>query len=43
MMGAPKVLPPILLHWPTTSKVGVGGMAVKAEHPTNILLHFVTM
>jgi len=29
--AAPKVMPPILLCWPTTSKVDVGGMAVEVE------------
>ena len=28
---APKVMPPILLCWPVTSEVRVGGMAVEAE------------
>ena len=31
MSPAPKVMPPILLHWPITSEVGMGGMAVEAE------------
>ena len=29
--AAPKVMPPILLCWPTTSEVDVGGMAVEVE------------
>ena len=28
---APKVIPPILLSWPSTSEVDVGDMAVDAE------------
>ena len=31
MRGAPKVMPPILLCWPTTSEANVGGIAVEAE------------
>jgi len=30
-MAAPKVMPPILLHWPTVSEGNVGGMAVAVE------------
>jgi len=26
-----KVMPPVLLYWPTTSEVDVGGMAVEFE------------
>jgi len=29
--AAPKIIPPILLHWPTMSEVDVGDMAVKVE------------
>ena len=29
--AAPKVMPPILLCWPTTSEADVGGMAVEVE------------
>jgi len=29
--SAPKVMPPILLHWPTTSEVDVGETAVEGE------------
>ena len=28
--AAPKVMPPILLCWPTTSEVDVGGMTAEA-------------
>ena len=28
---APKVMPAILLYWPTKSEMNVGGMAVEAE------------
>jgi len=31
MMAALKVMPPILLCWPTTSELDVGGMAVETE------------
>ena len=31
MTVSPKVMPPILLCWPTTSEVAVGGMAVEVE------------
>ena len=31
MRAAPKVMPPILLCWPMTSEVDVGGMAVEVE------------
>lgn len=31
-MAAPKVMPSILLCWPTISKVDVEGMAVEVEH-----------
>ena len=31
MRAAPKVTPPISLHWPTMSGVGVGGTAVEVE------------
>jgi len=29
--GAPKIMPPILLRWPTTSEAYVSGMAVEVE------------
>ena len=29
--AVPKVMPSILLSWPTTSEIGVGGMAVGDE------------
>ena len=32
MEAAPKVMPPILLHWPTVSEADGGGMAAEAEH-----------
>jgi len=31
MRAALKVMPPILLRWPMTSEVDVGGMAIKDE------------
>ena len=31
MRTAPKVMPPILLCWPTTSEADVGGTAIEAE------------
>ena len=31
MGAALKVIPPILLYWPTTSKVDIGGAAVEVE------------
>ena len=31
MRTAPKIIPPILLCWPMTSEVNVGGVAVEAE------------
>ena len=31
MRAAPKVMPPMLRCWPTTSEVDVGGMAVEVE------------
>ena len=31
MEAAPKVMPPILLHWPTVPEADVGRMAIKAE------------
>lgn len=40
MRAALKALPPILLFWPTVSEVNVSSIAVEAELPTNILLHF---
>jgi hypothetical protein len=30
--GTPKVMPPILLCWPTTSEANAGVMAVEVEH-----------
>ena len=41
MRSALKVMPAILLCWPTTSEVDAGGMAVELELPVNIPLHFV--
>jgi len=41
MSAALKVMPPILLCWPTTSEVDVGGTAVEVDLPTNIPLHAV--
>ena len=32
MRAAPKVVPAISLHWPTTSEVDIGGVAVEDEH-----------
>ena len=43
MRAVLKVMPPILLCWPTTSDVDVGGMAVEAEASTNIPLDIVSM
>ena len=40
-MAAVKVIPPILLWWPTMSEADVGGMA--EELPTSIMLHFVAV
>ena len=40
--AAPKVMPPILLYWPTISGVDVGGMTVEAE-PDSIPLCFVAV
>lgn len=31
MMAAPKIMPLVLLHWPTTSEVDIGGTAVELE------------
>jgi hypothetical protein len=31
MRDVPKLMPPILLRWPTTSEMDVGDMAVEAE------------
>ena len=31
--SAPKVMPPVLLCWPTMSETDVGGMAVEVEPP----------
>ena len=36
-------MPPILLCWPTTSEVDVGGTAVEVDLPTNIPLHAVAV
>lgn len=36
-------MPPILLSWPTRSEAYVGGMAVRMNFHTNIVLHFVAM
>jgi hypothetical protein len=32
MKGAPKVMSPILLCWPTTLEADAGSMAVEVEH-----------
>ena len=40
MRATSKVMPPILLCWPTMSEANVGGMAAEAETPsTTIPLH----
>jgi len=31
--ASPKVMPPFLLYWSTTSEVDTGGMAVEAKPP----------
>ena len=43
MRAAPKVMPPILLCWPTASNANVGETEVgKLKLPTNIPLSFVS-
>jgi len=38
--AAPKIMPPVLLYWPTTSEADVGDMAIENElyHQYSILL-----
>ena len=43
MMAARKVIPPILLCWPTTSEADGGGMAIEAEPSQQHPVHFVTV
>jgi len=43
MMAARKVIPPILLCWPTTSEADGGGMAIAAEPSHQHPVHFVTV
>lgn len=43
MKSALKVMPSILLYWPTTSEVDVAGMAVDVEPSTNIPLHLAAV
>mgnify|MGYP001853334281 CR=1 FL=1 len=38
MSAALKVVPPVLLCWPTTSEVDGGGMAVEAESSCHYVL-----
>ena len=38
MRAAPKVMPPVLLCWPMTSQVNVGGMAVEVESSCQYLV-----
>ena len=40
MRAAPKVMPPILLHWSMMPEVDVGSMTVEVE-PSSIPLHVV--
>ena len=40
---APKVMPPILLCWPTVSAVDVGVWLQRLNLPTNIPLHFIAV
>jgi len=40
---APKLMPSILLCWPTISEMDVGGMAVEAELSAKFLLHVVAV
>jgi len=40
---APKVMPPVLLCWLTTSEADAGGMAVEVEPSANIPLHYVAV
>jgi len=39
MRADPKVMPPVLLYWPTMSEVDVDGMAVEDEHSCQ---HYIT-
>ena len=41
MRVAPKVLPPILLYWPTVSDADVGVMAVEIEPSHQYSITFV--
>jgi hypothetical protein len=41
--GTPKVLPPILLRWPTMSEADAGGMAVEVEPSRQQVISFVAM
>ena len=41
VMAAPKVMPPLLLCWPTTSEANVHGMTAELEPSHKYSLHFV--
>ncbi len=43
MRAAPKVMPPILLHWPTTPEADAGGMGAEVESSQQRSLHVVAM
>ena len=42
MMAAPKIMPLVLLHWPTTSEVDIGGTAVEVEpsHQYSVIANY---
>jgi len=43
MRAVPKVMPPMLLCWPTISEADVSDMTVEAEPSDSIPLHFVVV
>jgi hypothetical protein len=43
MNGAPKVMPPVLLCWPTALEADAGGMTVEVEPSRQWLVSFVVV
>lgn len=41
--AALRIMPPILLHWPTTSEVNVDGTAVESDPSHQYSLHVVVV
>jgi hypothetical protein len=41
--GTPKVMPPILLCWPTTLEPDAGGLAIEIEHSHRYFISFVAV